>query len=282
MSEFKKAPLKRFANFIIERDLIRQRRADGQPKPWTNDPILRKYKFTNIHREADRTTEWIAAKWRRPNDRDPDLWFAMAVARLVNLPATLEELGYPVPFDPKRFVRVLGKRKERGEPVFSGAYIINQAVTGGYGMLKHEYLAKVVLPPLWKNRAQIRPLRDDLLAGFHFRLTQYYGFGGFLAAQVVADMKYVQPLKQAHDWDSFAASGPGSRRGMNRLLELPETEALPEAEWHRKLLLLQTIVRDATPHFLHAQDLQNCLCEFSKYERARTGEGRPKTLYPGE
>jgi hypothetical protein len=32
---------------------------------------------------------------------------------------------------------------------------------------------------------------------------------------------------------------------------------------------------------LHAQDLQNCLCEFDKYERVRLGEGRPKAKYNG-
>ena len=29
----------------------------------------------------------------------------------------------------------------------------------------------------------------------------------------------------------------------------------------------------------HAQDIQNCLCEWDKYERARLGEGRPKQLF---
>ena len=32
---------------------------------------------------------------------------------------------------------------------------------------------------------------------------------------------------------------------------------------------------------LCAQDVQNCLCEFDKYERVRLGEGRPKSKYPG-
>jgi hypothetical protein len=30
---------------------------------------------------------------------------------------------------------------------------------------------------------------------------------------------------------------------------------------------------------LHAQDLQNCLCEFDKFERARLGEGKPKRKF---
>jgi len=32
---------------------------------------------------------------------------------------------------------------------------------------------------------------------------------------------------------------------------------------------------------IHMQDLQNCLCEFDKYERVRLGEGRPRNGYRG-
>jgi hypothetical protein len=30
---------------------------------------------------------------------------------------------------------------------------------------------------------------------------------------------------------------------------------------------------------LSAQDLQNCLCEFDKFERVRLGEGKPKRRF---
>lgn len=33
---------------------------------------------------------------------------------------------------------------------------------------------------------------------------------------------------------------------------------------------------------LSAQDLQSCLCEFAKYEKARRGEGKPKRSFNGE
>ena len=53
---------------------------------------------------------------------------------------------------------------------------------------------------------------NGLLAGFH-------GLGGgFISGQIVADMKYVAPLRDAPDWWNFAVSGPGSRRGLNRVL----------------------------------------------------------------
>ena len=45
--------------------------------------------------KTDRTTRWIADNWRTPHVDDPDVWFAMVIARFVNWPDTLAALGYP-------------------------------------------------------------------------------------------------------------------------------------------------------------------------------------------
>jgi len=82
--------------WITEREAIRKRRAAGQPAPWTSDPILNSFRFCNVRREDDAVTRHIAQRWREPRADDPHLWFAMAVARFINLPDTLDELGYPV------------------------------------------------------------------------------------------------------------------------------------------------------------------------------------------
>ena len=59
-----------------------QRKKDaGAPRPWTNDPILDEGKFCHIERERDRTTVCIRENWREPHADNPDLWFAMSLAR---------------------------------------------------------------------------------------------------------------------------------------------------------------------------------------------------------
>jgi hypothetical protein len=103
--------------WIQEREAIRLRRATGQLRPWTNDPILDSWSFCNVRREDDRVTCWIAVNWREPHANDQDLFFAMAVARLVNWPDTLAELGYPVPWDREHFITTLRARAGRGEKV---------------------------------------------------------------------------------------------------------------------------------------------------------------------
>ena len=268
--------LKAFSAFVHERHRIYIRKEAGQPKPWTKDPVLQAFRFTNVYRELDTVTAWVRENWREPNAEHPDLWFAMAVARLINWPVTLAEIGFPSAWSARAGARmndVVTRLKDRGEKTFTSAYIINQAVTGGYGMSKAEYLATVVFPDLWKRREFIRPREGDHLAEFHERLMTGYGMGSFLAAQVVADLKHTLPLKNAPDWHTWAASGPGSRRGLNILLGQDPATNMKESLWRSTL---QAVQGDFNLHHrdilvlgspLDAQDLQNCLCEYSKYTR---------------
>ena len=272
-----------FLFWITERHKITLRRAQGIPKPWTADPVLRGYRFCNVHREDDTVTRWIADHWRTPHKKDPDLWFHMAVARLVNWPETLEEIGAEDGWDPEHFVSVLETRKAAGLKVFSGAYIVS---TNGHTQPKARYLAEHVLTPLWRHRAAIRPHKQDTLASFHERLWGHNGMGSFMAAQVVADVKYVEPLSKAADWWTWAASGPGSRRGLNRVLYRDKNAPWREADWLRNLQMVQehhthVLEQDHGVPRLHAQDFQNCCCEFDKWMRTKLGEGRPRSKYPG-
>ena len=104
---------------------------------------------------------------------------------------------------------------------------------------KIDYIADTVLSPLWQGRLILRPKPGQKLAAWHGLLKSRDGLAGFMAAQIVADMKHVAPLNDAPDWWSFAASGPGSRRGLNRVLGR----------------------------------------ELDKYERVRLGEGKPKRRF---
>jgi hypothetical protein len=273
--------------FIQEREAIYQRRAAGQPKPWTKDKILSNYRFCNMYRENDTVTKWIADHWRTPNAAEPDLWFAMTVARLLNNTDALSAAKYPVPWTPKRsrqWRSILLERQKIGFGNFNAAYRVVSGPSFA-GVQTVDYLADHVLPELWRNRTEIRPRKDDTLATFNERLRNYRGMGSFIAAQIIADMKYVEPLKSATDFWSWAAPGPGSRKGLNYVCgRSPETHWQDE-EWRSQLGVLQAkidpLVRAACMPRLHAQDLQNCLCEFSKYERTRLGEGRPKQRYDG-
>lgn len=270
-------------HWIFERHMIYLRRfKQGQSKPWTDDPILQDYRFCNAYRELDTVTQWIAHNWRDSHKTDSNVWFAMAMARLVNWPDTMAELGYPTVFDKTSFIMVMQRRKAQGRKVFSGAYIVS---TNGRAMDKAEYLAEFVLGPLWANRDHIRPHKNSRLEDFHKKLMLYDGMGSFLAAQVIADTKYTPILEGSPDWWTWAAPGPGSKRGLNRVFDYTVDNTWPGGMWYSHLMMLKPEIDKLLEEHefppMHAQDLQNCLCEFDKYERVRLGEGTPRAGYPG-
>src|SRR5207237_6795227 len=45
--------------FAFERQEIFLKRARGEAPPWTHDPILQKYKFTNVYRACDRVSQYL-------------------------------------------------------------------------------------------------------------------------------------------------------------------------------------------------------------------------------
>ena len=192
--------------FIKERYAILKRRQAGSPKPWTKDPILQGYRFCNVYREDDTVTQWIKENWRDPNTNDPDVWFAMTVARFVNWPDSLAEIGYPAPWTDdmaQKFIHVLSDRKEAGKKVFTGAYVIH-AVKGS----KIGHLAYDIFTPLWERRDYIFDGRGSC-ALFNMRLMEMEGFGSFMAGQVTCDTKYTRMLDTTLDWWDFATPGPG-------------------------------------------------------------------------
>ena len=115
------------------------------------------------------------------------------------------------------------------------------------------------------------------------RLQQFpYLNKGFLTAQIVRDLKQVEPLRSAPDWNTFVRSGPGSQRGVNRVVGAGIDRERPEAEWRS---LFREVVARAVPRVaehgisLDAQSWQNVLCETDKFLRYRSGDLSGARLY---
>lgn len=271
-----------FLKFINARERHRLHKEDPAGHPWAAtfkaDPIIAKYRFCNVRRNDDRVTkfvhEWAFLCWRD----DPQLWFALVVARLFNNEDTLKAIeNYVIPFDPRKMLKVLNERKELGLKNFNAAYIVS---TNGVAMGKAEYLIDRVLTPLWKHRAHLSHFinKQTELDTVCKVLEEQNGFKTFMAAQVVADLKYAYPNHWT-DFATFAASGPGSKRGLNRVMGNPITNAIPEAVFRATLARLRDSVNARfTGEPITAQDIQNCLCEYDKYCRVAEGDA-PKQLY---
>jgi len=78
--------------WMTEREKIRQNRMAGIRPPFTQDVILQTFKFCNVFREHDRVTTWIRENIREPYDKHPNLFVMLGMARIYNLPETLQAL----------------------------------------------------------------------------------------------------------------------------------------------------------------------------------------------
>ena len=260
-----------FNNYMIERHSIYERRAEGQPYPWTDDPILNEYSFCNVYRELDRVTIWIRENWREPYADHPNLPFAMAMARQINWPDTLEEIGFPEHWNPERIKAIMQGRMNRKEKVYTGAYML----TGTLGGTKVEQTIDKILTPLYEMPPRII---SSSLEETWKRYLPYPGFSGFMAYEVVTDLRHTKHLENAEDIMTWANPGPGAKRGLNRIHGRPLNHTQPRRHFINEMKELLYLCNMA-PLPLEMRDIEHCLCEFDKYERVRLGQGKPRAKY---
>lgn len=278
----KLSPFERLVYWIRERESIRLKKEAGEPKPWTEDEILQSYRFCNVRRMDDKVSQWLMTNWYEPYKDHPNILTAVALARFVNKPESLNVVTQSVFSFPKpkwdKIKTGLRIIKSSGETVFNGAYMVRGNSTKSpdkIGTVVDEY---------------VRPMIERVMIANHSmeqtweQIKDSYGFGSFMAGQVVADLRWAVsgPWNDRNEW---APIGPGSLRGMNRLqgreLKTPISQEDFLIELRAMVLNLKSGVPSSIRNRLELMDYQNCLCEYDKYNRALNGEGRPKSRYAG-
>jgi hypothetical protein len=224
----------------------------GCSKPWTQDPTLQRYRFCNVNRNDDTVSKWIWENWIRDNEIYPSLPRAILLARMINWPDTLAEIGYPHRWNKDDVASKIGARMARGDKTWTGAYMITAAADG---TPKHISVCETVDQFNFK----LRPSCVEVWRQLHILPR----IGGFMAAQVVADLKRTHYLGNSHDYWHFCAPGPGSMRGLNLILDKEITTQWTQPKFQGEVNKLQELI----PTILDAQNTQNCLCEFSKWVR---------------
>jgi len=285
-------PIERFVAFISEREAIRIRRANNWKWPWTTEPILQQYRFTNIHREDDKVSRHYQRTVRDRYGEDALVFPATMLYRWFNRPETCDHFFNQPDFNnqsmfelymenPTSIMTLVEYIYHVPTPHVTGAYLIpsKPGYPKGEGVLQyfHEWCQK--------------PWRDMwvMWKSYPLSLEEVYiclkspGLGTFMRAQIVADLKYLPMFRKAPDWWTFAAPGPGSRRGLNAVYGRGMNAIWKDAEWLEWLTKLNNRITPKLEEIridkLHNQDLQNCLCEFSKFEKVRLDIGRPRQVY---
>lgn len=268
--------------WMTERQSIKTKKDRGDPPPWTLDPIIANFRFTNVRREDDRVTVWIRENIREPYADHPNLWFMLCIGRWINWPNTLAELiaegAWPdhAGFRPEHMTEVITARAQRGEKCFTSAYIIR----GAFGMPKAKSVSEITLGGAWRDRVVMAPKMRRTLQEAHEALAEGDYWGPFMSYQSVIDMRYCPHLlAQAPDVETWAAAGPGTLRGLNRLHGRRYDQPLHQTQALTELLELFALLKRSTDVNLDLSDVLNCCCEVDKYLRLKNGEGSVRAKY---
>jgi hypothetical protein len=264
--------------FMVERYKIYERRMAGDRQPWTDDPILREWKFCNTFRMHDRTTIWLFENWYKPFKDHENLWFSCCLARQINYIPTLEQIGFPEIWDPRAVYKTMVARKLKGEKIYTSAYML----AGRYGMDKPYSTVYSILDNLIKNRDLAEPKPGMGLRDYCRKLKDWSGFGPFLAYEVATDLRHTRYLRDAPDIHTWANPGPGAMRGLNRVYGRELRFRQPRQLFVMEMVCLLHRVRGALPSGfppIEMRDIEHCLCETDKYLRVKLGQGQTRQRF---
>lgn len=284
---FNRAEVSLLVGWIKAREELRRAQESGAPKPWTNDATLRNVRWCNVRRLDDAVSRSLFAYWYDGHVTAKSTQLVAAVlGRLINWPPSLMVISNGRPFVAQDLKTARARLHTRARAlahhvkIFTGAYV----VPGVPGKTKIDSVC---------DTAEAVALNDHFAARKHSMqslweyLQTFDTLGSFLAGQVVADLAHLPVGLDWPDRDTWAPIGPGSKRGMNRLLGYDKERAMSQGAFE---MHLRNVISDIYPAVkqiwddrkLQAFDIQNCLCEYDKYRRLQLGEGTVRQSYPGE
>jgi thymidylate kinase len=262
--------------FAAERQEIFFRRVQHAPPPWTDDPVLLKFKFTNAYRASDRVSQFLIRNVIYLGSQKPEeLFFRIILFKLFNkietwslLERELGPLG-TYSFDLEAYDRILSRAMSERTTIYSGAYIMPSG--GRNGETKkhrnHLKLLKTMLADNVPDRVGEMKKMQDVFE----LLRSYPMIGDFLAYQYATDLNY-SPLTDFGEME-FVIPGPGAKDGIRKCFKdlggLKETEIIrmvaekQEHEFEQRGLDF----KDLWERPLQLIDCQNLFCELDKYAR---------------
>lgn len=265
--------------FACERQNIFMRKMIGEKQNLTEDNILREYKFTNAYRASDRVSQYLIKNViYKGGYTEEDTIFRILLFKIFNNVQTWEKLEYNLgslnykDFDTRKYGMVLNDCYNRGEKIYSGAYIMASGKTA-FGherkFMNHlELIDYMMKDHVTRKIVQCRKLED-----IYNILLSYPTIGTFLAYQYTIDINYSELV----DFDEmeFVVAGPGAKAGIRKCFsnsgEYSQEYIIrymcerQKEEFNRLGLNFITLWgRD-----LQLVDCQNIFCETDKYSRVK-------------
>ena len=266
--------VERFFYWIKERTHIQERKDRGDPWPWTDDPILQEYKFTNAYRERDKTTVWFRENIRDPLKFKPEVYMATVIFRWFNLIETGQTLlkhNLHIDWDPEKAYDVIMPQ----DKWITGAYMIKSPTNKNKVRGVCETITNV-----WNDREKfLDKCPWDSLQKMSTWLEGYPFLGPFLAYELATDFRHTFVGFRAFDILTWANAGPGAMRGLNRIYGRELTYTSKKHDWCAEMRELLTLAVIQHSLDFELREIEHSLCEFDKYERVRLKQGAPRSKY---
>ena len=261
--------------FATRRQNLFMRRVSGTPLPWTTDPVLANYRFTNAYRAADRVSQYLIRHVLYEGEQTPaEIFFRSVLFRLFNKTETWEYLSREFSlltsetFDPDQYALALDRLFDARTAVYSAAYIMpcppfDHARKHGNHLRLLDFMLRQDAPARIQDAGSLQEVYSIL--------RQYPSIGPFLAFQLAIDLNYSAMLNFSEM--DFVVAGPGARDGIRKCFAdtagLDDADVihavcdLSDSEFDR----LDLRFRDLWGRPLHLIDFQNLFCEVDKYAR---------------
>lgn len=257
-----------YADFVVERHRIYERRLLGLPAPWTEDRVMRAKKFTNVYRALDAGSQFlikelISDPWL---DRDIVL-FRCFLYRYTNRPepwiAFRDAFGdYPLPSDIEsgRLLAFWREYQAAGNGIFSAAYKMfvgqeNRGLTRLDWAVGHgAHITREISDAFFSRQS----MAERILV-----LQTIPRCKTFMSMQILTDVGY--SVHGQHDENEFILPGPGARAGVAVYAPGRDPEEVIRAVRERWRVDGTVTLFGRPPSLM---DVQNTFCEFSKYARA--------------
>ncbi len=266
--------------FAAERQSVFFKRIHGEKYPWTNDPIIGKYKFTNVYRSTDRVSQYLIKNVIYNSDlpnTPEEVVFRIFLFKLFNKIETWELLTKNFgtltweEYDFKKFDKILDRTISSGQRIYSAAYIMPSVISMGYER-KHanhlKLIEKIMTDELPDQLMSVRRMQDA------FELIKALpGLGDFLAYQLLIDLNYSEVINFSES--EFVVPGPGAKGGISKCfsdlggLNLVEIIKLMTDRQEQEFERLGINFQNLFGRRLQLIDCQNIFCEVDKYSRVK-------------
>ncbi|WP_405284449.1 nucleotide kinase domain-containing protein [Gaopeijia maritima] len=266
--------------FAARRQEVYLARLRGTAAPWTPDPILGAYRFTNAYRAADRVSQYLIRNVIYQTAvplSDEDLVFRILLFKIFNRIETWELLRSALgpltwrSFSYERYDTALTEAMASGRSIYSGAYIMPSVRAFGHPRKHRNHLLlieRMMRDGLANTVASAQGMRD-----VYASLLAYPSIGPFLAYQFAVDINYSELTDFSEN--DFVVAGPGAKDGIRKAFRDADryddadtirfTTDLQGEEFARRGIEFPNLF--GRP--LQLIDCQNLFCEVSKYARVR-------------